>query len=107
MSVCLTDDLYANEPDHIVNEILLFFLAGALTMSLSSANMVIFMNQSRNAHYKKQLLDEIDTVFKPKKDLLNEFTNDDLDDLIFLKQCYNETLRMDTPVGVVTPYKSN
>lgn len=56
----------------------------------------------KHAHIKEKALKEIDSVLEGKKDYLKEFTLDDTENLSYVKQCYMETMRLDSPVVAST-----
>lgn len=85
MSILLTDDLYKNNQYSIANEVITFFLAGTQTVALSTANALMYLNQNKHKEYKKKFLDEVEHLMEGKKDVFEDFTLEDCDNLRFVK----------------------
>jgi cytochrome P450 len=102
ISILLTDDLYKENNLAIANEIITFFFAGTQTVALSSANAMMYLNQSKHKDYKTKFMNEVESIMKDKKDVIAEYSLDDCDNLKFVKEFYNETLRHDTIAPLVS-----
>jgi cytochrome P450 len=60
--------------------------------------MICFLKKTGNDNMLKKLRTEIDTVLS-KLDKFQDLTLEDTDEFVYLKQCYNESLRLETPIG--------
>jgi len=71
----------------IVDDVIGMFLAGTITIQVSSTNTVL--HTTFLPEVKKKLVDEIDSKLTPiADDLLNKFTTDVTDEFSYLLMCY-------------------
>lgn len=101
LSILLSDPLFNTDDEMIVDECLTFFFAGSQTSSVTTQNLVLHL--LKHPHYKEKIVEEIrEVVVRPKiKDtkwepshFLDLIEYDDISELSFYSQCFNESLRM-------------
>jgi cytochrome P450 len=78
------------------------YFAGTQTVSLTQSSLISLINFKDNAHIKKKLLDEIDPLLKGTQDYVEEFNLDEIEKLTYLRNCFMEALRVDSPVRIST-----
>lgn len=78
------------------------FLAGTAATKIAIVNMLVHL--VRNPELKAKLLAEVDEVtntFKDSRDLQEKYELEVADEFEFLRQCFNESLRIEPP-GLIT-----
>lgn len=110
LSTLLQDDLFKNDSESIINECLTMFFAGTQTVSITTSNLILYLLQQ--PHYIQKIRDEYKQMivdpFVQSNDagkqvnLDNMMTIENIYDLKFYIQCFNESLRMEPPVKAST-----
>ena len=110
LSTLLQDDLFKNDSESIINECLTMFFAGTQTVSITTSNLIQYLLQQ--PHYIQKIRDEYKQMivdpFVQNNDagkevnLDNMMTIENIYDLKFYIQCFNESLRMEPPVKAST-----
>ena len=67
LSILISNDLFKDDNNKIIDEIMTFSLAGTDTTAISTANLLFYLNQ--NPQCKEKLMAEIESVMKDKKDI--------------------------------------
>ena len=67
LGIFISNDLYKDDNEKIINESLAFLFAGTETIAISTTNLLFYLNQ--NPSCKEKLLAEIESVMKDKKDI--------------------------------------
>lgn len=68
LSILRTSDLYKNNIDKMIDELLTIFLAGSKTVQTSTTNLLCYMNMPKHKAIKERLLAEIDSKLDPIAD---------------------------------------
>ena len=93
------DDAYKNEPEQIVDDIIVMFIAGSKTVQATTTNLIT--QYMINEDLRTKLHKELDPlVEKVKGDWVNDFTYEMTEDLVYTKYAYYETMRYDTPLAI-------
>ena len=115
LTVLLTEPLFMNDNERIIDESLTFFFAGSQTSAVTTQNLMIAL--LKNPEYQTKLLDEFDNeivqeylqerVAKGELKAGSEVSDVDILDLVTFENgsdmklyinCFNESLRMQPPV---------
>lgn len=84
LSILLHSELYSDNDELIVDEIFLFFMAGMMTIQVSSTNTIYYMNMYPK--YKKKVLQEImPIVEKANENILNNLDYDTVMEFDYLQ----------------------
>mmetsp|Transcript_21167 Transcript_21167/g.29262 ORF Transcript_21167/g.29262 Transcript_21167/m.29262 type:complete len:92 (+) Transcript_21167:933-1208(+) len=75
-----------------------FFIAGAQTQQIATANMVYYIEMY--PEYKKRLFEIIHPVTDKMNDMQKELTLDIVEDFDFIRACFNESMRLEPPAFI-------
>ena len=83
MTMLMKDELYGPQPETIIDDILGMFLAGTITIQVSSTNMILYSTYDQEV--QKLLIEEVDRNLDPiSDDLKNKFTIDVADNFDYM-----------------------
>ena len=83
LSMLMKDELYGPKPETIIDEIMTMFLAGTITIQVSSSNMIL--HSTFYPRVQKLLNAEVDANLDPiSDDFKNKFTIDVVDNFNYL-----------------------
>lgn len=100
LSILLADtETYGTRDEAIKDEMFTIFFAGMKTVQASTSNFIYFM--TKHPEYKQKFLAEvIPVVEKAKGDFVKDLEYDDVMEFDYLRQCYNEVLRIEPPAAM-------
>ena len=97
VSMLAHDDLYSKNIDDIVDDVLIMFIAGSKTIQTTTTNFITHM--LHRPDIKAKLDAELNPFLDKCKDNFMELMTTELvEELDYLKMCYSEVLRYDTPI---------
>jgi cytochrome P450 len=99
LSALMRSGIYPND-QIISDECAMMFLAGSKTIQASTSNLIMYL--CNNPEIAKKLQAEIDSTLEPiKDDPMFKLTLERADESFeYLMYCYNESLRIETPVSL-------
>ena len=102
ISMLLEDEIYKDDIDDIIDDIIVMFIAGSKTVQGTTTNFL--GHYCSNEKLRKDFHAEVDPIIEQcKDDFVNKFTYEMTEDLVFVKNAYNEVMRIDTPFSVGSP----
>ena len=101
ITMLLEDKSYTN-PQDIIDDIIVMFIAGSKTVQGTTTN---FLSQYvNNENLRKGFHAEVDPLLeKVSGNFVKDFTYEMTEDLVYVKNAYNEVMRIDTPFSVGSP----
>ncbi|CDW86732.1 cytochrome p450 [Stylonychia lemnae] len=100
LTILLQDEIFNQDDRMIIDECLTFLAAGAQTTAVSITNFLCYMAQ--NSDKQQKMRDELKGQLKnfggDPNDLSKELEMDKVEDLIYLKYCFYESMRIEPPV---------
>jgi cytochrome P450 len=102
ISMLLEDEIYKDDIDDIIDDIIVMFIAGSKTVQGTTTNFL--GHYCSNEKLRKDFHAEVDPIIEQcKDDFVNKFTFEMTEDLVYVKNAYNEVMRIDTPFSVGSP----
>ena len=99
LSILIKSDLYKDDEELLVDEVITFFGAGMKTIQTSTTNMLYFLMQ--NDDYLKQVCSETFPVIdKVKDNILEKLDYDAVMEFQDTAKIYSEVLRIQPPVSI-------
>ena len=100
LALLLQDESYQERED-VIDDIIILFLAGAETVQGTTTNFITTMAHEPAAY--KRLREEVDPFMQRVQDnIMEKMTLEGVEDLEYVKMCYQEVLRRDAPAAVST-----
>ncbi len=98
MTILISDELFKDDIEMIIDECLTFFMAG--TQTTSSAVGTTIGQAIKNPEIMNKIQNEINSFLKENnvKDLYDVLTLDSLSELNYLQMCFNEAMRWEAPL---------
>lgn len=97
VSMLAHDPLYSKNPEDIVDDVIVMFIAGQKTVQTTITNLITHM--LHNPDLKEKFDAEVNPFLDKCKDDFMELMNSELiEELEYLRMCYYEVLRCDTPI---------
>ena len=98
MSILLEAEIYKDEEELIVDDIITFFIAGMRTITTSTTNTIIYLLKDKEGWLPK-ILDEITPTLKAaSNNIQKDLKYDQVMDFNQLMLFYSESLRLEPPV---------
>ena len=98
VSLLIQNEQYQNTED-IIDDLIIMFFAGSKTVQATTSNLITRMTEEPEIY--AQLKKEIDTYMDGVKDNIKEkMTLESVEELEYVKMCYQETLRLDSPASM-------
>ena len=98
VSLLLQDPDYQNT-EEIIDDVLVMFIAGSKTVQITTTNLITSMLHEPEVYRKMR--DEIDPMLeRVKDDIMGKMTLQEVDELVYMKMCYQESMRRDSPASV-------
>lgn len=94
----LKDEYFSKNHHEIIDILITFFIAGAQTQQVATANMVYYLEMY--PEHKKRLFDTIHPVCDKIKDFQKELTMEVVEEFDFIRSCFNESMRLEPPAFV-------
>lgn len=95
VSILLQDENYQDTED-IIDDIFVMFLAGSKTVQTTTSNLITSLLFNTKVHEK--FLKEVDPLMdRVKDDILNKMSHEDVEELDYVKMCYQESMRIAAP----------
>lgn len=98
LSILLNDEIFANDDAMVIDECITFQMAATQTTSTTISNLIFYVTQQPKI--KDRVVKEVEKALTGVKDIMTEFTLEKLDDLDYLKMCFEESLRIEPPVPI-------
>ena len=98
VSLLLQDENYQDSED-IIDDLFVMFIAGSKTVQTTTSNLITSMiyNPDKNA----KMMAEIDPYMeKIQDDIQNKMNLEDVDELVYVKMCYQESMRRYSPAAL-------
>ena len=97
IGILLTSDLFRDDENAMIDEVIVMFLAGMKTVAVSTANLISFLIM--NPDKKEKLLAETQHRMEGvADDFVSKFTFELAEEMEYTKMCFYESLRMEPPV---------
>ena len=97
ISLLVQDETYKDQIEDIVDDVLVMFIAGSKTIQTTKTNMITHL--LTRPEIKEKLYAEVDPILeRTKDDFMKLLTTDVIEEFDYLKQCYSEVMRYDTPL---------
>ena len=91
------DGLYGKNPNDIVDDVIIMFIAGSKTVQTTVTNFITHMLHRPDLRAKVDA--EVNPILnKCKDDFMGLMTTEVIEDLDYLRMCYQEVLRYDSPI---------
>lgn len=104
ISILMESDLYKNDHEKAISELIVFFLAGNETIRTSSVNTTCYLAQHPEA--KAKFLAEITPALdRAKDDYVKGLTEDDVDTFDYVRWCWYESMRLEPPAALTSSNK--
>jgi len=99
LSILLSDPLFSENVEVMIDELLTIFFAGSQTTANATQNLILHLLQ--HPKYEQAILDELDAkIVKPsgtsdgkRADILDLYTHQNIEELELYQNCFNEALR--------------
>lgn len=99
LSILINSDLYRDDEDLVVDEIVTFFGAGMRTIQISTTNTLCYLLQNENL--MKKVCDETFPVLEQvKANIIEDLDYDKVMEFNELTKIYSESLRIQPPVAI-------
>ncbi|CDW76725.1 cytochrome p450 [Stylonychia lemnae] len=109
LTIMLQDELFKQDDRMIIDECLTFFNAGAQTTAVTLANFLSYIAQ--NSDQEQKMRNELQSHLKnfggDSKALSTEINMEKVDDLLYLKYCFYESMRIEPPVVISSSCQVN
>ena len=97
MSILLQDENYQNTED-IIDDVFVMFLAGSKTVQTTTSNLITSLLFNPDVY--KKFRAEVDPLMdRVKDDIVTKMSLEDVDNLEYMKMCYQESMRIESPVA--------
>ena len=97
ISLLVSDPVYKDQNSDMIDDVLVMFIAGSKTIQTTTTNLITHL--LHRSEIREKLYAEVNPVLeRTKEDFMNLLTTDEVDQLDYLKMCYSEVLRYDTPI---------
>ena len=97
ITLLVQDATYKDQIEDIVDDVLVMFIAGSKTIQTTKTNMITHL--LTRPDIKEKLYAEVDPILeRTKDDFMKLLTTDVIEEFDYLKMCYSEVLRYDTPI---------
>jgi len=91
------DELYCKNIEDIIDDVIVMFIAGSKTIQTTTTNFITHMLHRPDLRAKLDA--ELNPVLEKCKDnFMESMTTELVEELDYLKMCYSEVLRYDTPI---------
>ena len=98
ISILVQDPNYKDDVQGITDDVIVMFMVGSKTIQTTTTNLITHL--LHRPDIKEKLYEELNPVLeKCKEDFMKLLTTQQVDELEYLKMCYFETLRFDTPIS--------
>jgi cytochrome P450 len=92
----LQNELYSGDDEKTKDELIIFFMAGNETVKTSTANTLMYL--SMHDHVRARFLAEIsDVLDSAASDFQELFTCDHADSFTYVRNCWHESMRLQSP----------
>lgn len=104
LTILLSDEIYSNNMDLMIDECVTFFLAGSFTLKTTSSNLIQYLDLNQASYYK--LMQEIKSIVKLTHsedelkmpiDTKKAFTFETIEEMKYFICCFYESLRLEPP----------
>ena len=98
ISILSQDPTYKDDFEGITDDVIVMFLAGSKTLQTTTTNLITHL--LHRPDIKEKIFQELNPVLeKCKEDFMTLLTTQEVDELEYLKMCYYETMRFDSPIA--------
>lgn len=95
VSLLLQDENYQNRED-IIDDIIVMYIAGSRTVQATTSNLITSLLFNPDCYTK--LHEETDPLMeRVKDDIMGKMNLEDIEELEYVKQCYQESMRLCAP----------
>ena len=99
LAILMQMEDYKDDREKIYHELYSFFAAGMITIQYTTLNLIYYL--TRYPEYKEKFLAETEPVMrKASDDVVNKLDYETVQDFHYLKCCYQESLRLETPAPI-------
>jgi cytochrome P450 len=101
LDIIIEEELYKNDIDAMIDEMIVLFVAGMKTIQITSTNMVQYC--TKFPENKERILKETYSVIDGMKDdIIEKLDADVADSFEFTRNCFYESMRIETPIPTST-----
>ena len=97
ISLLVQDPIYKDQVNDIVDDVLVMFIAGSKTLQVTTTNLITHL--LHRPDIKEKLYAEVNPILeKTHEDFMSLLNTEVIEELDYLKMCYSEVLRYDSPL---------
>ena len=97
ISILIEDPTYKDQVEDIVDDVIVMFIAGSKTLQTTTTNLITHL--LHRPDIKEKLYAEVNPILeRTQEDFMKLLTTDVIEELDYLKMCYSEVLRHDSPI---------
>lgn len=101
LDIIIEEELYKNDLDAMVDEMIVLFIAGMKTIQITTTNLVQYC--TKFPENKERILKETYSVIDGMKDdIVEKLDADVADSFTFTRNCFYESMRIETPIPTST-----